>query len=327
MARPSALGSTRDPGRVIPERWAAASARARKASVEVGRDLLGEWRDDRVTGLAAEIAFFGLISLFPTLIALTAALGSLDSIVGGDAAAAVERTILDFLRGILTDQASATVASVRELFESGSTGILTFGLLFALWSASRGFVAVINALDVAYDLEDRRGYLRLRLVGLGLALGSVVTGAVILTMLVIGPLLGTGMDVAETLGFGAGFATFWDWVRWPVALAVMIIWAATVLHLAPNHHTPWRWDLPGAALAAACWALFSVGFRIYLDVAGATNQVLGTLGGALIVLLWLYLLAVGLLLGGELNAVLAVRYGVKSEGAKVVGSRDRPGAT
>ena len=295
----------------------------RSTSFDVARDLIGEWRADRLTGLAAEIAFFGLISLFPALIAMTAALGSLEAIFGNDVAARVEESILDFLGSVLTDQASSTVDAVRELFDSRSAGLVTLGLVFALWSASRGFVAVVNALDVAYDIEDRRGYFRLRALGVGLAAGSVLVGAVILSMLIIGPLFGTGMEVADHLGFGGFFATFWNWIRWPIALAVMLGWAAAILHVAPHHTIPWRWDLPGAVMATVCWALFSVGFRVYLAVAPATNQVLGTLGGALIVLLWLYLLALGLLLGGELNAVLAARHGVQQEGAAIVPQEQR----
>lgn len=87
-------------------------------------------------------------------------------------------------------------------------------------------------------------------------------------------------------------------------------WAATVFHLAPNHRTPWCWDVPGAVVTALWWGLASAGFRLYLSVAAGANQVLGTLGGSLIVLLWLYLMSLGLLLGGEVNAVLAHRHDV-----------------
>jgi membrane protein len=178
----------------------------------------------------------------------------------------------------------------------------------------------VNALDVVYDLDERRSYVGLRAVGLALALGTVLVVAGMLSMLVLGPLLGTGRDVADALGLGRGFATFWDWVRWPIAVTVMVAWAATVLHVAPNHHTPWRWELPGAVLAAAAWAALSTLLRVYLSVATArANQVLGTLGGSLIVLLWLYLLAAGLLLGGELNAVLIARY---APGDEAAASRD-----
>lgn len=145
------------------------------------------------------------------------------------------------------------------------------------------------------------------LLAVGLALGSAVVGAAMLAVLVLGPLLGTGRDVADALGFGSAFAVGWDLLRWPTALVVLLVWAATVFHVAPDRRAPWRAELPGAVLSAVAWALASAGLRAYLEVAGARNEVLGTLGGSVVVILWLYLLAVGLLLGGELNALLARR--------------------
>jgi membrane protein len=275
--------------------------------VSIVREVAQEFRRDRVTGLSAEIAFFAILSLFPALLALVAALGSMEAVVGQGLAADAQDEVVGLMERVLTNEASGTVDAVQRLFEQSSPGLLTVGLAVALWSASRGFTAVINALDIAYDLEERRSYARLRLAAVGLAIGSVVVGAVLLAVMILGPLLGTGPDVADAIGAGGAFATAWDWVRWPVAAAVAIVWATTILHLAPNHRTRWREDLPGALLAASTWLGLSAGLRAYLAVAGDTNQVFGTLGGALIVLLWLYLLALGLLLGGELNAVLLRR--------------------
>ena len=276
--------------------------------VAVAREMWGEWRDDRVGGLAAEVAFFGLLGLFPTLLVMAAALGSLDAIVGQEVAARAEEQVLDFLHRILTEEASGTIDAVQNLFTGADTGFLTVGLVAALWGASRAFKAVVEALDVAYDLEERRSWLNLRLTALGLALGSAVVGSVILAMLVVGPLLGTGRDIADAIGAGRLFATFWDWRRWPTVVVLLTAWAAPVFHLAPNHSTPWRWDVPGAVLTALFWALASAGFRAYLVVAVGANEVLGSLGGSLILLLWLYLMSLGLLLGGELNGVLTRRH-------------------
>jgi membrane protein len=277
--------------------------------VSTVREVAQELRRDRVTGLAAEIAFFAILSLFPALLALVAALGSMEAVVGQDLAADAQDEVVGLLERVLTDEASGTIDAVQRLFDQSSPGLFTVGLAVALFSASRGFTAVINALDIAYDLDERRSYGRLRLAAIGLALGSVAVGAVLLAVMILGPLLGTGPDVAEAIGAGGAFATAWDWIRWPVAAMVAVGWATTILHLAPNHRTRWREDLPGALLAATTWLALSAGLRAYLAVAGDTNQVFGTLGGALIVLLWLYLLALGLLLGGELNAVLRRRRG------------------
>src|SRR3546814_6726631 len=99
-----------------------------RARAMVG-ELVQEWRDDRVSGLAAEVAFFGLLSLFPTLLAMTAALGSLESIIGADLAQRAERAVIDFLQRFLTEDAADTTAAVRELFTESSTGTLPFGVV------------------------------------------------------------------------------------------------------------------------------------------------------------------------------------------------------
>jgi membrane protein len=290
--------------------------------VDVGAAMAAAAQAHRVTGLAAEIAFFALLSLFPTLVALAAALGSLEVLVGRDVAAEAETAVLDFLRRVLTDEADEVVDAARELFGGGHAGVLTMGAAGAVWAASRGFAAVIDALGVVYELEERRSWLRRRAIALVLVLGSVVTGAVLLAAVVLGPLLGRGQDVADAIGVGATFAAFWDWGRWPVMAAVMVAWAATVFHVAPDHRTPWRWDLPGAALAAALWVVASAGLRLYLALAGGANQVLGALGGTLVVVLWLYVLGLALLLGAELNAELAAR----ARATGVTGRRPAPAA-
>lgn len=271
---------------------------------------MNEWRADRVGGLAAEVAFFGLLSLAPMLLALGGALGSLQWIVGSGVADRAEVEVLDFMERIFTSEAAGTIDAVRELFADANPSAFTIGFVAATWAASRAFLAVIRALDIAYDVEERRGFLPLRAEALCFAVGSLVVGALLLAMVVLGPLFGTGREVAGNVGLGDGFVLYWNVFRWPTVFVVIVLWAATVFHLGPDHTTPWRWDLPGAVLASVGWALSSVGLRVYLDVAGETNQVLGSLGGSLIILLWLYLLAVWLLVGAELNAVLATRHSV-----------------
>lgn len=303
------VGTATRHGREVVATVTAAAHRHPRArgAWSLASDLVGEWRRDRITGLAAEVAFFWLLGVFPAALATAAALGFLELVVGRGLAGEAEAAVLDALRGVLTDRASGTIEAVEALFDTGDTGTATFGLLTALWAASRGFLAVIRALDVVHNLEERRSYWRQRVVALGLAHGSVVTAAAILAVLVLGPLLGNGRDVADAVGLGAAFAAWWDLLRWPLAAAALVGWAATVLHVAPSHDTPWRHDLPGAVLAGACWAVLTVGLRLYLQLAPGANAVLGLLGGPLIVLLWLYLLAIGLLVGGELNQLLDQR--------------------
>src|SRR3546814_4060269 len=92
-------------------------------------------------------------------------------------------------------------------------------------------------------------------------------------MVIIGPLVGSGQAVADWLGAGDQFAVLWDWARWPVIVVVLVLWAVTLFHLAPNHRTPWRADVPGALVTATLWALLSLGLRAFLALAPGANQV------------------------------------------------------
>lgn len=283
----------------------------RATILELIRELRHEWSRDRVGGLAAEIAFFALLGLFPAVIVLAAALGSLDSIIGGGAAADSEAWLLEQVSNVFGSDSTLS-DTIAELFDRPNAGALTVGILLALYAASRGFVALVSALDLAYGHEQRRNWFSTRLVGLGLTVFTLVVMALVMTMLVVGPLLGTGEDLAERLGAGRAFATVWLWFRWPAVLLALLAWAATVYRVAPNHTAgslrTWRRELPGAGFATVWWIAVSVGFRSYLDaVSRGANAVLGILGGALSLLLLLYLLAMGLLIGAEINAVLAAR--------------------
>lgn len=273
------------------------------------RDLQAEWTKDRLSGLAAEIAFFAILGLFPTMIVLIALLGSAEGFLGASTAADIQDWIIEQLT-IVFGEDNTIDETVRDLFERDNTGAFTVGALLAVYAGSRGFVAVVRALDVAYDHEELRGWLATRLIGLGLTVLTVLVAVTVAVLIVVGPLFGSGTQIADDLGVGTAFATLWDWFRWPVVLSVMVAWAATVYHVAPNHRSPWRYELPGALLATVWWLLVSIGFSTYLDLASSgANAVFGFLGGALSLLFWLYLMSTGLLLGAEVNSLIAVRRG------------------
>lgn len=272
--------------------------------------VAGEWSKDRVGGLAAEIAFFALLGFFPTVVALAGALGSADAIVGDNTAADVENWIVEQMVKVFGGENSLE-QTVEDLFDGGNGGALTVGALIAVYAASRGFTAVVRALDVAYDHDHLRGWLSTRLVGLGLTFITVIVAAIVLVLIVVGPLFGEGSEIADDLGVGSWLGTLWTWLRWPVVFLVLVSWAATVYHVAPNHSTPWRTELPGAVIASIWWSAVSLGFSTYLAVASSgANAVFGFLGGAISLLFWLYLMAMGLLLGAEVNSLLAVGRGL-----------------
>ena len=283
-----------------------------RETVRLVEELRREWSRARVGGLSAEIAFFGLLGLFPAVIVFAAALGSLDVVIGAGAAADTKEWLLD--RVVETFGSDNTLrATVEDLFDRSNAGLITAGVVLTVYASSRGFTAVVGALDVTYGQDYRRNWVSTRVMGFVLTLFTVIVAALVAAMVVVGPLLGGGEEIAERLGAGSAFTTAWDWFRWPVMFVLVVCWAASLYHFAPRRRTPWRTDLPGAVVSTVWWLVVSVGFRAYLDAASSgMNAVFGLLGGALILLVWLYLLAMGLLVGAEINSVLNDRRGLNA---------------
>ena len=279
-----------------------ASGTVRRARAKV-RPFVAEVLDDRLTGLAAETAFFAVLSLFPGLLVGSSLLGLLEQVVGRDAAEQARTQVLDLLGLVLTEEASGLLDGVRSLFEQSRGGLLTFATVGALVSLSGGFAVAVGALNEAHDTDETRSWLRRRLLGLAMAVGTLVVAVVALVVLVVGPLFGRGERLADLVGLGPAFTFAWDALRLPAMALVLLLWATTVLRIAPNRWLRWRDALPGAVLVAVLWAVATVGLRIYLDIAADTNPVLSAFGGGAIVMTWAYLLSLALLLGGELNAM------------------------
>lgn len=268
------------------------------------RDVVAESADDRLLGLAAEIAFFAVLSLFPGLLVAVGLLGVLDVIVGADVAAGAKRQVVATLDAVLTERAAAAVTSVENLFEQRRGSLLTVATAGALVTLSGAFAVVVDALNLAYDTVERRSWIRRRLLGLLMGVATVVAAALALAALVVGPFLGGGAEIADLVGLGSAFSAAWDALRLPAAFLGLVLWAAALFHYAPNRRRPWRDSLPGAVLTAVLWIAASAGLHLYLTVAAGANPVLGAFGGGVIVMTWLYLLSLALLLGGEWNATL-----------------------
>ena len=270
------------------------------------REVINKADRDRLLGLAAESAFFAVLTLFPALLVVTAVLGQLGNLIGDDNAVRVEQAVLDFLDRLLTDTAGGAISTVEDLFETG-TNALTVATLLALASLSTAFSTLVNTVNIAYDVPETRGWWRRRWLGLLLGFGSVLTGAIAVTLLVIGPIFGRAEGVVSQIGLGPEYEFLWEILRWPVAFAGLILWATTMDHLMPNRRTRWRYDLPGGLLTALLWLAASYGLNLYLELVVTSSPIFGALGGGLILMTWFYLLCVALLAGAELNAILLAR--------------------
>ena len=300
---------------------ARAEATAREAQQPQPRGLVRRfvrlfsdvWRKadrDRILGLAGENAFMGVLTVFPTLAVFAAVLGQLSLVIGSDNTDKVKRAVADFLKQVLTSSAAGVDDTVNHLFQS-SGNALTLALLVALASVAQAFASVLNTVTLAYDVHDHRGWWKRRWIGLLLGAGSVLTGAVMVTALVIGPLFGSAHDVMSSVGASDGYAFVWSWIRFPIALIALVAWATTLFHICPDRPARWRSGLPGALLTAFLWLVASLAFSSYLKIVVPASPVVGALGGGLILMTWIYLLCLSLLIGAELNATLIARRAAK----------------
>lgn len=316
--------------------WATAWASRRSARIGGVNPFLVAVRTvrasqrDRVTGLAAEMAFFALLSLIPAVVALGAGLSLLERFVGAAAVDAGRRGAVGALGAIFAPEVHADVIEplVDGLLEGERGGIAVSSLLVSLFLASRVLTATIRALDAAYDVERPRNLLQQRIVAFVLAIFGVVVVTLSLVVAVVGPLFGTGQDLAARLGLGELTVTLWRIARWPAFALVAVGFFATVYRVGPNVAHRWRDGLPGAVLGVGLWLAASVGFRTYLETVGTPGAqfapteegvaILGQVVGAVVAaVLWTFLSGISLLVGGELNS--EIRIARRGEGAAARG--------
>jgi membrane protein len=234
----------------------------------------------RITGLAAEIAFWGVLSLIPMALVLAALLGALEPLIGADGVVRARDEAVSAVDRVFPGSGGGVASAVTDLFTQPRTGLLSFALVLTVWTSGRVFAAVANAFGSIIGGRDHRPWLVRRLLGVGLGVGTLVVVAGLLTVIVIDP-------------FGLP-----RWATLLLSVAVLMLWVTTVFHFAPGHAMPWRYNVPGAVLASVSWGVVTLGFRIYIDVQQGNPVVVG-LGGVLVTLLWFYLMSFGLLRSEE----------------------------
>lgn len=279
--------------------------------LSIGRFVRALWRkaiEDRLSGLAAEMAFFATFSVFPGLMVVAGFMGWLGNVAGPAVAERARSAMLGYLGIVLTDRGSGVVGTMNGLIDRHHKGVVTSAMILGLLAMSRGFATAIRALDRAYNLRERRSWLDVRITALFLALGSAIMVVWALTMFAVGPLLGRGRQLAETFGVGPAYSFAWDWIRLPASVVLLVLWMATLYRFGPSHEAKWIQGLPGALAASVVWVLVSYGFGAYIRSIVRINPVFGVLGGGLILLTFVYVQSAALLLGGEINALLLARW-------------------
>jgi membrane protein len=274
--------------------------------------------DVRVMGLAAEMTYYALLSLFPMVGALGASLGFAERLFGAERALEMELAIIRSLDLVFSPDVTADVIAplVQGLLQEERGGFALGSLAVSLFFASRVFRSAIDTLDAAYKVEERRGTLELWGLGLVFAVAAIIVAVVVLAMVVLGPLLGGARAVAGLLRLGDAFEWSWRIARWPVVFAIATAFLSLLYRFGPNARNTWRESLPGAIIGMLTLLLVAIGFRVYIATTGldspqitdADDAVLVALqafGALLAVLLWLWLSTMVVLSGGVINAELS----------------------
>jgi membrane protein len=277
---------------------------------ELFKRTLKEAMDDNCFGMAAQLAYYFFLSLFPVLLMVVALTSAFPS---------------DLLDNILSWFGIFTPPEVLEVvrtqlhqIRASHTGLLTFGLLGALWSSSSAMTAIVDTLNRAYGVKEARPWWRVQALAIVMTIVMSVFVLVSFTLVVSGPELAEA--VASRMGLGPAFAWTWKIVQWPLVFWLISMGFRLLYYLAPDVEQLWPWIVTGSRFATALWLLISLAFRFYVVHFGQFNRMYGTIGAVIVVLLWFYLSGLVLLIGAELNAELehASPYG-KAEGERVPG--------
>ena len=252
---------------------------------------------DDLLGWSAQLSYYFFLALFPALICFVA-LASFFPI----------EHLTDIVLGILTRIAPPDVQALvqRQLMviaESRNAGLLTFGIIGTVWSASAGMNAVIRTLNFAYHVPETRPWWRVRLRAMALTMVVPTFALASLTIVLVGPVLGERL--ADALHVSALFVWIWRIVHWPLVFTLAVVGLAFVYNVAPDASQRWQSLIPGSCFATGVWIGATLGLRWYVASLARYQQTYGTIGTALVILLWFYVSGLAMLVGAELNAVIS----------------------
>ncbi|EED2372783.1 YihY/virulence factor BrkB family protein [Listeria monocytogenes] len=265
--------------------------------VQVGQAVSARVGRNDVSGNAAQLAYYMLFSIFPMLLIAATLLPYLhidkDSVFNMIKEFAPDQ-IMDFLE-----------ENLNNLLTQKNGGLLSIGIIATLWSASNGMNAVMKSLNKAYGVTNKRNYVVQRLLSMFFTLAMLATVGATLLLLVFGQQI--GMFLINHLNFSEDFLSFWNNLRWTVTLIVIFVVFTFLYWVAPNRRSTLISVLPGALFSTIGWTVASVGFAYYVNNFGNYSATYGSIGVIIILMLWFYLTGIILMIGGELNATLAIR--------------------
>jgi membrane protein len=252
----------------------------------------------RVTGLAAEGAFFAILSLPPLVFGLAGSIGYVVGGFGPDAVESVKAELVEVARRALTEDSiqSVIVPTIDAVLDEGRADIISIGFVLALWSGSRALNVFIDTIAIMHGLGGRRGIVKTRVLSFSLYVVALVMAVLVIPLVLAGPtlvdtLLPPQLDFLST-------------AYWPAVVVLSTGFLTTLYHLAVPKRTPWRHDLCGAVVAMSMWVGGSVLLRWTLSTAIGSTSIYGPLAAPIAVLLWLYVIVISLLIGAAFSATV-----------------------
>jgi membrane protein len=269
----------------------------REAAWQLVVSTVGTCFRNRVTGLAAEAAFFALLSLPPLVFGLVGSIGYVFDNFSQTQVEQVRTSILELASQALTQSTVDSIIqpTLNDVLGPGRFDVISIGFILALWSGSRALNVFVDTITIMYELGGHRGIVRTRMLSFALYVMGLVTGVVTIPLVVAGPglvdrLLPQDLD-------------FLNQLYWPTVLILCTCFLATLYHVSVPVRTSWRYNIPGAALTMVFWIFGSFLLRWVLTVtAGESTSIYGPLAAPIVVMLWLYLLSIAVLIGAALNA-------------------------
>jgi membrane protein len=271
---------------------------------------------DRLFGRAAELGFYFLFALFPTLFSASSILG----LVARSASQFYDR-ILVYLALVIPTQALGTVLETfNETTANATSGKLTFGLIAAIWSASAGVSAIQDSLNTVYKVKENRSYLAARLYAIALTIVLTIIVTFVLCAMLGGDFVAAFISrQLNNRALTAAAAIIARLIAWAIATALLVLSFAVIYYWAPDLKTRrWRWLTPGGAFGIFGWLIASLALRIYLSFFNSYSVTYGSLGAVIILLTWFYITGLMILVGAEINSEIEAARSVQivKEGTK-----------
>ena len=252
-------------------------------------------KKDDLSALGAQLSYSFLLAFFPFLIFMISLIG-FSSINSKEVLAGIEKIVPFEVYKLI----SKTVA---EVVDKQNIKLLSFGFISTIWAASSGFMAVIKALNKAYEEEENRGFIKVQLIALACTCALAFIILLAFSLVVLGE--ANGKIILQHLGLGGYFSMFWNIIRYVIVLLIMIFVFSSLFYFVPCRKLTWREVLPGAIFTTLGWALSSVIFSFYINNFGNYSKIYGSIGAVIVFMTWLFLISIVLLIGGEINATLS----------------------